>query len=76
MKYDILSAVNLLKKDYLAKFKKNKESIDLTINFDINSKNRTKYKNFNGAITLPFDNGQNKQISVFSVKKIFKSGKR
>jgi len=66
--YDILFAINLLKRDKLANFKKNKESIDLTINFDINSQNRSKYKNFDGTTILPFANGQNKKIFILYEK--------
>lgn len=67
--YDITSAINLLKKDKLANFKKNKESIDLTLIFNMGNNNKSKYKKFSGSIILPHINGKKNKISVLYNKK-------
>ena len=53
--YNLHDAINLLKNEKFAYFKKTIESIDIAINFDINKKNKFKYKKLEGSIILPYN---------------------
>jgi len=64
--HNIASAIKIIKNEKLANFKKTRERIDVAIKFNINSKNKSKYKNHDGFIIFPYFSGKIPVISVLS----------